>query len=141
MEEHGHRRDEKISLSVIITIRRSKPRETVVLVKTTNSISSIFWKNISEMRYGILMKFLHFENNDAFVKLISVKLYDLTEKAPATEGLPALLKNSTVKKGEIIAFQKGKCVMKWKDKKPLLMLSTFHNPELMEVKTKKGDSE
>ncbi|CAL1272717.1 unnamed protein product [Larinioides sclopetarius] len=57
------------------------------------------------------------------------------------KGLPALLKSSSVKNGEIIAFQKGKmCVMKWKDKKPLHMLSTFHNADMMEVKGKKENS-
>ncbi|GBO33938.1 PiggyBac transposable element-derived protein 4, partial [Araneus ventricosus] len=60
---------------------------------------------------------------------------------PNRKGLPALLKGSSVKKGEIIAFQKGKmCVMKWKDKKPLHMLSTFHNADMMEVKSKKENS-
>ncbi|GBO03512.1 PiggyBac transposable element-derived protein 4 [Araneus ventricosus] len=60
---------------------------------------------------------------------------------PNRKGLPALLKSSSVKKGEIIAFQKGKmCVMKWKDKKPLHMLSTFHNADMMEVKSKKENS-
>ncbi|GFT25564.1 piggyBac transposable element-derived protein 4 [Trichonephila clavipes] len=60
---------------------------------------------------------------------------------PNRKGLPVSLKSSTVKKGEIIAFQKGKmCVLKWKDKKPLHMLSTFHNADMMEVKAKKRDS-
>ncbi|GFW62800.1 piggyBac transposable element-derived protein 4 [Trichonephila clavipes] len=60
---------------------------------------------------------------------------------PNRKGLPVSLKSSTVKKGEIIAFQKGKmCVLKWKDKKPLHMLSTFQNADMMEVKAKKGDS-
>ncbi|XP_055928749.1 piggyBac transposable element-derived protein 4-like [Argiope bruennichi] len=55
------------------------------------------------------------------------------------KGLPASLKSLSVKKGEIVGFQKGKmCVMKWKDKKPLLMLSTFHNTEMMEVQSKKN---
>ncbi|GFW98377.1 piggyBac transposable element-derived protein 4 [Trichonephila clavipes] len=60
---------------------------------------------------------------------------------PNRKGLPVSFKSSTLKKGEIIAFQKGKmCVLKWKDKKPLHMLSTFHNADMMEVKAKKGDS-
>ncbi|GFX54557.1 piggyBac transposable element-derived protein 4 [Trichonephila clavipes] len=60
---------------------------------------------------------------------------------PNRKGLPVSLKRSTVKKGGIIAFQKGKmCVSKWKDKKPLHMLSTFHNADMMEVKAKKRDS-
>ncbi|GFU62153.1 piggyBac transposable element-derived protein 4 [Trichonephila clavipes] len=60
---------------------------------------------------------------------------------PNRKGLPVSLKSSTLKKGEIIAFQKGEmCVLKWKDKKPLHMISTFHNADMMEVKAKKGDS-
>ncbi|GFY27889.1 RNA-directed DNA polymerase from mobile element jockey [Trichonephila clavipes] len=60
---------------------------------------------------------------------------------PNRKGLPVSLKSSTLKKGEIIAFQKGKmCVLKWKDEKPLHMLSTFHNADMMEVKAKMGDS-
>ncbi|GFW99939.1 piggyBac transposable element-derived protein 4 [Trichonephila clavipes] len=60
---------------------------------------------------------------------------------PNRKGLPVSFKSSTLKKGDIIAFQKGEiCVLKWKDKKPLHMLSTFHNTDMMEVKDKKGDS-
>ncbi|GFW43350.1 piggyBac transposable element-derived protein 4 [Trichonephila clavipes] len=60
---------------------------------------------------------------------------------PNRKGLPVSLKSSTLKKGEIIDFQNGKmCLLKWKDKKPLHMLSTFHNADMMEVKAKKGDS-
>ncbi|GFY06669.1 piggyBac transposable element-derived protein 4 [Trichonephila clavipes] len=60
---------------------------------------------------------------------------------PNRKGLPVSFKSSTLKKEEIIAFQKGKmCVLKWKDKKPLHMLRTFHNADMMEVKAKKGDS-
>ncbi|GFW01815.1 piggyBac transposable element-derived protein 4 [Trichonephila clavipes] len=50
---------------------------------------------------------------------------------PNRKGLSVSFKSSTLKKGEIIAFQKGKmCVLKWKDKKPLHMLSTFHNADM-----------
>ncbi|GFW30294.1 piggyBac transposable element-derived protein 4 [Trichonephila clavipes] len=60
---------------------------------------------------------------------------------PNRKGLPVSLKSSTLKKGEIIGFQKDKmCALKWKDKKPLHMLSTFHNADMMEVKARKGDS-
>ncbi|XP_054716931.1 piggyBac transposable element-derived protein 4-like [Uloborus diversus] len=53
------------------------------------------------------------------------------------KGLPPLLKTTELKKGEITAFQKGKiCVMKWKDKKPIIMLSTLHNSEMVQVQPK-----
>lgn len=50
------------------------------------------------------------------------------------KGLPLFLKNEKLKKGDVIACQKGKiCAMEWKDKKPLLILSTFHNSDMEEV--------
>ena len=53
------------------------------------------------------------------------------------KGLPKALKTSNIKKGEIIGFQKGKmCAMKWKDKKELFMLSTFHSLGMETVASK-----
>ncbi|XP_035216381.1 piggyBac transposable element-derived protein 4-like [Stegodyphus dumicola] len=50
------------------------------------------------------------------------------------KSLPHAIKLQKVKKEEVIAFQKGKiCVLKWKDKKPLSMLSTVHNNEMIET--------
>ncbi|GFV79602.1 piggyBac transposable element-derived protein 4 [Trichonephila clavipes] len=73
-------------------------------------------------------------------KLIGSKTDICGTLRPNLKGLPVSLKSSTVKKGEITAFQKGKmCVLMWKDKKPLHMLSTFHNAAMMKVKTKKRD--
>lgn len=57
------------------------------------------------------------------------------------KGLPNGLKTSSIKKGEIIGFQKGKmCAMKWKDKKELFMLSTFHSLDMQQVESKKDSS-
>ena len=57
------------------------------------------------------------------------------------KGLPKALKTSNIKKGEIIGFQKGKmCAMKWKDKKELFMLSTFHSLGMETVASKKDAS-
>lgn len=40
--------------------------------------------------------------------------------------VPGELKNKELEKGEIIAFQRGKiCVMKWKDKKDVSLISTI----------------
>lgn len=53
------------------------------------------------------------------------------------KGLPNIIKNKKMKKGEIIGFQKGKiCVLKWQDKKPLCMLSTVHSTDSAEVTSK-----
>lgn len=57
------------------------------------------------------------------------------------KGLPNRLKTSSIKKGEIIGFQKGKmCAMKWKDKKELFMLSTFHSLDMVQINSKKDSS-
>ena len=42
-----------------------------------------------------------------------------------------------MQKGSVIAYQKGKiCVLKWKDKKPVLMLSTVHTANFKDIITK-----
>ncbi|GBM85351.1 PiggyBac transposable element-derived protein 4 [Araneus ventricosus] len=57
------------------------------------------------------------------------------------KGLPPLIKSSKVKKGEVLAFQKGKiCLLKWTDKKPVLMLSTLHSISMVTVESKKSKS-
>lgn len=51
--------------------------------------------------------------------------------------LPRELKEKKLKKGEIVAYQKGKmCAMKWADKKPLCLLSTIHNADMAVVQTR-----
>ncbi|GLV38146.1 hypothetical protein CBL_10113 [Carabus blaptoides fortunei] len=54
--------------------------------------------------------------------------------------VPLELQKKKLKKGETIAFQRGKVmVLKWKDKKNVCLLSTVHNPQ-MEAR-KKSDRE
>lgn len=54
--------------------------------------------------------------------------------------VPLELQKKKLKKGETIAFQRGKVmVLKWKDKKDVCLLSTVHNPQ-MEA-TRKSDRE
>lgn len=57
------------------------------------------------------------------------------------KNLPKEIRTEKLKKGKIIAFQKGKmCALKWKDKKDICMLSTIHNATTESVtstKTKK----
>lgn len=56
---------------------------------------------------------------------------------PNRKGLPPKIKSENLKRGDMIAFQKGKmCAMKWKDKKNVLMLSTIHTADMVEVITK-----
>lgn len=51
--------------------------------------------------------------------------------------LPAALKNKKLKSGEVTSFRRGKILaLKWKDKKDVTMLSSFHDSETVEVMTK-----
>ena len=53
------------------------------------------------------------------------------------KNLPQALKFEKVQKGQIIAFQKGKmCLMRWQDKKPVCLMSTIHNNEMVSVNSK-----
>ncbi|GBO11269.1 PiggyBac transposable element-derived protein 4 [Araneus ventricosus] len=57
------------------------------------------------------------------------------------KGLPPLIKSSKVKKGEVLAFRKGKiCLLKWTNKKPILMPSTLHSTSMVTVESKKSKS-
>ncbi|GBO20913.1 PiggyBac transposable element-derived protein 4 [Araneus ventricosus] len=57
------------------------------------------------------------------------------------KGLPPLIKSSKVKKGEVLAFQKRKiCLLKWTDKKTILILSTLHSTSMVTVESKKSKS-
>lgn len=48
--------------------------------------------------------------------------------------VPADIKSKKLKKGELIAFQKGKImIMKWQDKRPVAILSTIHSTEMVQI--------
>lgn len=50
------------------------------------------------------------------------------------KGVPATLKTTKLRKGEITGFQRGKVtVMKWKDKKDVSLLSTVHSLQMSTV--------
>lgn len=56
---------------------------------------------------------------------------------PTRKSLPPSIKSEKLKRGDVIAFQKGKmCVMKWQDKKPVCILSTVHNHEMVETRSR-----
>lgn len=50
------------------------------------------------------------------------------------------MKSKKLKFGKTIDFQKGKvCVIKWKDKKDISLISfTIHSPSMMNIETRKG---
>ncbi|GLV54168.1 uncharacterized protein CBL_21012, partial [Carabus blaptoides fortunei] len=48
--------------------------------------------------------------------------------------IPAEFKTEKLKKGDIVAFQTGKlCIMRWKDKKDVCLLSTIHRPDFTDI--------
>lgn len=53
--------------------------------------------------------------------------------------VPSELKSKKLKIGETIALQRGKvCVMKWKDKRDISLISTIHSPSMVDVENRKG---
>lgn len=56
------------------------------------------------------------------------------------KGSPSEAINTKLKRGEIIAKEnnQGITVLKWKDKRDILVLSTKHSSEMITVKTKRG---
>ncbi|GFW64096.1 piggyBac transposable element-derived protein 4 [Trichonephila clavipes] len=54
--------------------------------------------------------------------------------------VPKELLSKKIEKGQIIAYQRGKvCVMKWMDKKAMCLISTIHNPEMVQVQSHKNE--
>lgn len=48
--------------------------------------------------------------------------------------VPKDLQKKKLRKRQIVAYQKGKvCLMKWKNKKDVALLSTIHNTEMIEI--------
>lgn len=69
--------------------------------------------------------------------LINCKTDVIGTMRPTRKSLPPSIKNEKLQKGNVIAFQKGKmCVFKWQDKKPICILSTIHNDEMVETRSK-----
>ena len=53
--------------------------------------------------------------------------------------VPQELKQAKLKKGEVVAYQRGKTMaIRWKDKKDVAMLSTIHNSSMQDVVTRQG---
>ncbi|XP_067121900.1 piggyBac transposable element-derived protein 4-like [Centruroides vittatus] len=54
-------------------------------------------------------------------------------------GIPDIIKRKKLKKGEIVAQQRGKVmILKWEDKKTVTLLSTVHNATLVSKQTRVG---
>ena len=55
------------------------------------------------------------------------------------ENIPAAIKAEKLKRGDKIAYQDGKiCILKWKDKKDVVTLSTIHNADMTTVQKNNG---
>ncbi|GFT65698.1 piggyBac transposable element-derived protein 4 [Trichonephila clavipes] len=58
---------------------------------------------------------------------------------PRRKYVPKELLSKKIDKGQMIAYQRGKvCVMKWMDKKAVCLISTIHNPEMVQVQSHKN---
>ncbi|GFX65927.1 piggyBac transposable element-derived protein 4 [Trichonephila clavipes] len=59
---------------------------------------------------------------------------------PRRKDVPKELLSKKIDKGLMIAYQRGKvCVMKWMDKKAVCLISTIHNPEMVQVQSHKNE--
>jgi hypothetical protein len=52
---------------------------------------------------------------------------------PSRTDMPPRFYSKKLKKGEVVAFQRGKVTMRWKDKRDVSILSTIHNAEMKTV--------
>lgn len=58
---------------------------------------------------------------------------------PSRRDMPQL-KAAKLKKGEVVAYQRGKCMaLQWKDKKLVTLLSTVHDSSMCETENRKGE--
>ncbi|GFT85229.1 piggyBac transposable element-derived protein 4 [Trichonephila clavipes] len=59
---------------------------------------------------------------------------------PRRKDVPKELLSKKIDKGQMIAYQRGRvCVMKWMDKKAVCLISTMHNPEMVQVQSHKNE--
>ncbi|GFT02781.1 piggyBac transposable element-derived protein 4 [Trichonephila clavipes] len=59
---------------------------------------------------------------------------------PRRKDVPKELLSKKIDKGQKITYQRGKvCVMKWMDKKAVCLISTIHNPEMVQVQSHKNE--
>ncbi|GFW31296.1 piggyBac transposable element-derived protein 4 [Trichonephila clavipes] len=59
---------------------------------------------------------------------------------PRRKDVPKELLSKKIDKGQMIAYQRRKvCVMKWMDKKAVCLISTIHNPEMVQVQSHKNE--
>ncbi|GFW13456.1 piggyBac transposable element-derived protein 4 [Trichonephila clavipes] len=54
--------------------------------------------------------------------------------------VPSYVKSKKLKKGETVAFRRGKAlILKWKDKKDVSLISTIHNSEMIAVRSSREE--
>lgn len=90
-------------------------------------------KPLLEKGYCITMD--NFYNSPQLADLLITKKTDVYGTLKLTrKEVPSELKKKKLKKGEVVAFQRGKvCVLKWKDKKDVSLISTIHTNTCVEV--------
>ncbi|GFV95850.1 piggyBac transposable element-derived protein 4 [Trichonephila clavipes] len=59
---------------------------------------------------------------------------------PRRKDVPKELLSKKIDKGQMIAYQRGSvCVMKWMDNKSVCLISTIHNPKMVQVQSHKNE--
>ncbi|GFV21086.1 piggyBac transposable element-derived protein 4 [Trichonephila clavipes] len=89
----------------------------------------------------------HCLNTDNFYsspELADILIQSLTDMygtlKPRRKDVPKELLSKKIDKCQMIAYQRGKvCVMKWMDKKAVCLISTIHNPEMVQVQSHKNE--
>ncbi|GFW63943.1 piggyBac transposable element-derived protein 4 [Trichonephila clavipes] len=81
------------------------------------------------------LPYLHHRQN-----LISTATAPQNSHYYTTKDVPKELLSKKIDKGQMMAYQRGKvCVMKWMDKKAVCLISTIHNPEMVQVQSHKNE--
>lgn len=82
----------------------------------------------------------NFYTSPELVEILIEQKTDIYGTARATrKDMPAPFKKAKLKKGEVQAFQRGKCTaIQWKDKRLITLLSTVHSADMVQFQDSKG---
>lgn len=105
---------------------------------STKSVMTLM-KDLFDKGYSLTTD--NFYTSPELAELLIKKKTDLCGTMRSNrKNLPVELRNQKLKKGEVIAFQKGKiCALKWKDKKEICLISTTHNSSMVELTNKRKE--
>jgi hypothetical protein len=102
---------------------------------------------MTDKRFHLLVKFLHFVDNSKFhpdqhhKKLYKIQpvIDHLKTMWNNRKDFPDFVKWARLQKGKTVAaFCKKQMIMKWKDKRDAILISTFHVDSVVDVTARKG---